>query len=324
MSSEWRRFGWQQMTFLAPADWYLTKISTERASGELWLADANQVTRLQIKWNDASSEKKVNPKATLTAYLASVERAAKKRKLPFRTERDLRFFRGGQTDVSSLEGYHWISTEEAYGAIWYSPKSLRVTLTQVNGVAGEGDLKGLAKRVINSLSDAPQGEDDLWAAYDLTCSVPGDFALAEQHMETGRTELGFTRGKQGEKLALARYGLAAIALERVGDLGDWAYQQRFKRWYSYDLKRELANYGNWSCVRFTGIKKSWRERLRHRIYGFLRRRLPVALTAWVWHCPEQNVILLVEQQHDPRDESLVPRLADQMLAAPVLLPAPKG
>ncbi|MBI5831202.1 MAG: hypothetical protein HZB16_02705 [Armatimonadetes bacterium] len=323
MSSEWRRFGWQQMTFMAPADWYLTKISTERASGELWLSDAD-LPRLQVKWNDAAREKKVNPKGTLTAYLASIERAAKKRKLSWQAERDLRFFKGGQADVSSLEGFHWTSEIEAYGAIWYSPKSLRVTLSQVNGKTGESDLKALAKRVLNSLSDAPQGELDLWTAYDLTCSVPHDFTLAEQHMETGRTELDFVRGKQGERLACARYGLAAIALERVGDLGDWAYQQRFKAWYTYDLKRELANFGSWSCVHFSGLKKSWRERLRQRIYAFLGRKLPVALSAWVWHCPEENVILIVEHQHDPRDDSLVPRLAEHMLSRPELVAPPKG
>ena len=73
---QWRRFGWQHIEFEAPADWYLSKISTDRATGELELTDKNQLPRLQLKWHDARNSKSVNPAGTLTELLKGVQRSA--------------------------------------------------------------------------------------------------------------------------------------------------------------------------------------------------------------------------------------------------------
>lgn len=318
----WRRFGWQQLSFVAPADWYLTKVSLDRSAGELWMADA-QMERLQIKWSDTSREKNVKPGATLSNYLQHLERAARRRKLPWQCDRDLRLAVPAQPDASSVEAFHWSADIESYGAIWYSPQAQRVTLFQVNGPLGGEGLRHTARRVITSLLDASSGDADLWTAQDLTCSIPASFGLTKHLLQTGHTELGFTRGKLGEAMAIARYGLASIVLERAGDLGDWVDQQRFKLWHTYRLERDTVQIGDRLMVRFRGSKAAGRERLRRRLYALVGLPLPIYLTALCWHDAESNSISLVEYLHSLNQGDLAQHVAQQMPSAPILLPPPK-
>lgn len=322
MESPWRRFGWQQMELVAPAEWYLSKVSTERAAGELWLT-GDGLPRLQIKWLDASKEKKVNTDATLEAYLAGLEKAARKRKLGWEVERDTRLVGKGDRDVSSLECFHWRSDVDAYGLIWYSPDSQRVTLAQVNGPTGDPAVKTLARRVLGSLHDSPRGQYDLWTAYDLECRLPHDVVLSGQTVETGHSELNFTRGRHQEILSVARYGLAAIALERAGDLGDWAWQQRWDTWHRFAVERTACTVNGCPAVRFAGLKRSGLERLRQRAFSYVRGKYPIALSALAWHCAESNALLVLEQVRDPRDPDLSDSLAELIPCQPTLLDPPK-
>jgi hypothetical protein len=323
MSTPWRRFGWQQMELAAPSDWYLSKVAAERAAGELWLADA-LMPRLQVKWLDATRQKSVDTGDTLKRYLAGIERAARRRRLDWEQERDVRLVSRGGRDVSSLEGFHFRSEMEAWGVIWYNPESLRVTLAQVNGPPDEPGLKGLARKVLGTLHDAPRGERCLWTAYDLACAVPLAFALAGQTMETGHTELNFTRGRQQETLTFARYGLAAIALERARDLGDWAWQQRWKTWHHFRLERAVTTVAGCPAVAFTGLRRSRVDRFRQRAFSYLGARYTIALSALVWHSVEANALLVVEQLRDPRDPDLVPALAEHVPCQPLLIEPPRS
>jgi hypothetical protein len=322
MTTQWRRFGWQQLELLAPAAWHLSKVSSERANGELWLAD-DALPRVQIKWLDATREKSVNPAETLAAYLKGIEKAAKKQRLGWECQRDLKIL-GRRAGVSSLEGFHWCSELEAFGVIWYNPDSQRVTLAQVNGRPGEPQLKALAKQVLGSLRDAPVGADDLWTAYSLETRIPRSFELAQQTTNTGHTELAFTRGRHGEQLAVARFGLAEIALKRAGDLGDWAWQQRYKLWCKYGLERCEATVGGLPAVAFRGQRSRLLERARWRAAAFLRQRYALNLGALVWHSAEANALFIVEHQHDPRDPDLTTAVSEQTPCQPTLLDPPKG
>jgi hypothetical protein len=266
----------------------------------------------------------VDPAKTLTGYLLQSEKSARKRRVEWSCERDLHLVGRGGRDVSSIEGFHWRSELEAYGVIWYSPSSERVTVAQVNGPLDEPGLKTLAKRVLGSLRDAPAGALDLWTAFDLECRVPRDFILATQSMETGHTEMSFTRGRHGEALTISRWGLASIALERVGDLGDWAWQQRYKTWHKYSLEREATTIGDEEAIIFRGRRTSLTERVRWRVFGWLGQRWALGLTAVVRHCPEANAIVLVEHQFDPRQPELALDLSAHVPGRPPRVPAPKG
>lgn len=322
MDSPWRRFGWQQMELVAPADWYLSKVSTERAAGELWLTCDNR-PRLQVTWRDATKEKRVNTDATLDAYLGGLERAARRRKLGWEVERGLKLITKGDRDVSSLECFNWRSDVEAYGVVWYSPTSQRVTLAQVNGPLGDSGLKTLAKRILGSLYDAPRGELALWTAYDLDCSLPHDAVLSGQTIETGHTELNFTRGRHQEIISVARYGLASIALERAGNLGDWAWQQRWSQWKSFAAEREERIVNGCPAIAFHGLKRSVLERLRQKVFGFVGIKYPVALSALAWYSADSNALFTLEQIRDPRDPELVDQLAEQIPCQPTLFDPPK-
>ncbi len=308
------------MRAVVPADWYLSKVSRDRASGELWLTDA-ELPRLQVKWLDATRQKSVDTKTTLERYLEGLQQAAKKRRQPFALDRDVQVVGKAGRDISSVEGYRFTSEIEAYGVIWYSPSAERVTMAQVNGALGEPGFKTLARQVLASLHDAPQGERELWTAYDLECWIPAGFELVNQAVETGRTELKFSRGK--ETLTVGRVGLAAIALQRAGDLGDWAHQQHYKEWITFDLERTAATHHDCPAVDFRGGKKGLTERFRRGAYGFFKQPYPFALSARVWHCEAANCLFLVEHLRDAGAEDLLDEVCEPIPCQPVLYDSPK-
>ncbi len=302
MSIKWRRIGWQQTELCCPEDWFLAKIAAEQIAGELWLSDP-LMPRLQIKWFDASKQKAVDPGATLANYLDGLEKQAKKQKQPCSIERDIQVVGKAGRDISSLEGFHWQSDVQGYGAIWYSRAAERVTLAQVNGALDEPDLKSLARQVLASIQDVPAGDDSLWTAYDLVCRIPREWALTGQAMETGRTELKFAKGKN--TLTITRYGLASIALERAGDLGDWAHATRFKDWITYRLDRDEGDRDGHPTVTFRGRKKGALESFREWIYHLVGQPYPARLAAQTWHCQEANCLFIVEQVHDSRSAEIL-------------------
>lgn len=320
MSSMWRRIGWQQTELCCPEDWFLSKIAAEQASGELWLNDP-LMPRLQIKWFDASKQKSVDPGATLDNYLDGLSKQAKKRRQPCTIERDVQTVGKAGRDISSLQGYHWQSEVQGYGAIWYSRAAERVTLAQVNGPLDDPDLKGLARQVLASIQDAPPGDDSLWTAYDLSCRIPRDWTLAGQTMETGRTELKFAKGKNA--LTVTRYGLASIALERAGDLGDWAHGLRFKDWITYRLDRDESPHAGLPAVTFRGRKKSPVERFREWVYHRFGQAYPSRLAAKVWHCAEANCLFIVEQVHDSRSTEILEAVCATIPCTPETFKRPK-
>ncbi len=321
MTTEWRRIGWQQMQAVVPANWYLSKISTDRASGELWLAD-EVLPRLQIKWLDASRQKAVNPTETLDRYLQQLEKQSKKRRLAFAVERDIRLIHKAGRDISSVECFRWTAEMQAYGVIWYSRAAERVTLAQVNGELDEQDFKELAKGVLTSLKDASDEATDLWTAYDLECRLPPEWQLLGQRMETGRTELKFGRAK--DLLTITRFGLASIALQRAGDLGDWAHSERYKEWVTFRLERDETAWQGYPAVTFRGPKRSWAERARQRTYNFLGLPYPAQLAARVWHVAEANCLYLVEHLHDRRSAALLEPTCLTIPPRPQLLSGPRS
>jgi len=320
MSTKWRRIGWQQTELCCPEDWFLSKIAAEQASGELWLNDP-LMPRLQIKWFDASKQKSVDPGATLDNYLDGLAKQAKKAKRPCEIQRDVQVVGKSGRDISSLEGFHWLSEVQGYGAIWYSRDAQRVTLAQVNGALDESDLKNLARAVLASIQDAPEGEDSLWTAYDLSCRIPKGWTLAGQTMETGRTELKFSKSKN--TLTITRYGLASIALERAGDLGDWAHGLRFKDWITYRLDRDEGEHGGHSAVTFRGRRKSAMEKFREWIYHLVGQAYPARVAAKVWHCEEANCLYLVEQVHDSRSDEILEAVCASIPDTPETFNRPK-
>ncbi len=321
MSSRWRRIGWQQMQVVVPEDWCLSKIGLEKAEGDLWLADA-EMPRLQIRWLDTTKQKSVDPQATLERYLQQMERQARKRKEDFSVERDIKLIARGGRDVSSLECFRWQADAQTYGVIWYSRAAQRVTLAQVNGPLGDSEFKALAKQVLGSLQDTLDGDDALWTAYELSVRVPHEWPLLAQTMETGRTELKFGRGK--DLLTINRYGLAAIALQRAGDLGDWAFSQRHKDWSTFDLARTEGRQGEHEAVTFRGPKKGLTERIRQRTFGFFHLPYPFLLSARTWHCAEANCLFLVEHLRDAHSDDLLDRICETMPPAAELLASAKG
>lgn len=320
MPEGWRRFGWQQMTFVAPVDWYLDKVSIDRAEGELYLSDG-ALPRLQIKWLDAAKQKSVDPKATLDRWIAQLEKQARRRRIEFSADRDIKLIKRGKREVSSFESFRWRGDIEAIGLIWYSPAAQRVTLAQVNAPLGDEGLKQLARQVLGSLYDTPQGEHDLWTAYDLECEVPREWKLKNLVTETGHTELTFEQGK--ESLTIGRWALAEIVLERSGNLGDWAHSQRFKSWITHRLERLEGDHAGLPAVDFQGLRKNPLDRLRAAVYNFCKASYVVALTARAWHCAEANALFLVEHLHDRRTRPLVDELAARIPCAPRPAKPPK-
>ncbi|MCC7493003.1 MAG: hypothetical protein IT204_11665 [Fimbriimonadaceae bacterium] len=318
--AEWRRVGWQQMQAVVPAEWFLSKIGTDRTAGELWLAD-EAMPRLQVKWLDTAKQKSIDPSVTLENYLRQLEKQAKKRSQRFGSERGLKLIGKGKRDISSLEGFHWSAETQAYGVIWYSPSAQRVTLAQVNGALDDPACRTVARQVLGSLTDTADAEGDLWTAYDLECRLASDWVLTGQRMETGRTELRF--GWQKDTVSFSRVGLAEIALQRAGDLGDWAFSQCYKEWSSFRLERAVGQWQGHPAVTFVGPRRSLGERARQRCFRFVGLPYPFLLAARVWHCVERNCLYLVETIRDRRSPDRLDSFCATVPDSPAALPAPK-
>lgn len=321
MSNAWRQTGWQRIRFLAPSDWFYSKIGLDPASGDLWLADA-ALPRLQIKWTDVAKQKQVDPAGTLDQFLKQMERQAKRKKLDFSYDRDTRLVSKSGRNISSLESFHWTADVETHGAIWYCATSARVMLCQVNGEPGEKNLKATARRVLNSIENDPaEVEEVLWTAYDLECRLPTAYKLTGQTMETGHTELKFTKGP--ETITVARYGLASIALARADNLGDWAHDQRHKPWLTFRLDRDESPYHDCPAVAFAGRKRSFGDRARARIFNFFGASYIGHLSARAWHCVDSNCIILVEHHRDARSEDRLDAVCETVPCVPADLPTPR-
>ena len=290
-SVEWTHFGWQGIQFDLPSDWNLAVVNGDYNSGYLRLDDDNMV-RIELKWEGRRNRLPIGK--VVTNYLASMEKRAKKQKLPFECKRDLKFAVLPDHDYECMS---WVSDFSALSVASRCNDCGRVVLARVLYRKGDGG-KAAARRVFSSLRDHPEGDAVVWQFFDFRCATPKGLELERSSLKTGSIEMYFCDRK--DEMEVCRVALAQIALKRLS-LRDWFHEHYRKRLKGMLFEVEKAPYRGHPgllCLGRTSIRKSMFAGLQRRRYLHCR----------VWHCPEADKLytlrLVSSSEEDERFEAL--------------------
>lgn len=166
-------------------------------------------------------------------------------------------------------------TLDSRGLLLYCPECRRATLLRVYGEAnGDGRTLDL---ILASFADHADGDDLLWAVYDIRCLLPARARLAAHEFQAGRYILTFSL--DDTRLTLFRFKPAAVLL-RNRDLPAFGAQ----------LAGTARRSGSPCPDASTWVESaSGPGRLIRRL-----QRKPVWSWLKLWHIPEENVILAVK------------------------------
>ncbi|HIE09356.1 MAG TPA: hypothetical protein EYP65_05850, partial [Armatimonadetes bacterium] len=210
---------WQGISVEVPEDWTLGDIGAGERSGYLRLDDRD-MPRLEVKWEHAPRGS--DPELVVRRFLNMLKRGRKgqraeevRRGLPLIPEREER----------KTLCFLWRGNFKGYGAAWFCRECKRAVIAQVLGRADERGLEELAKEVLSSLRDHPEGEETVWSVYGLTVVVPSDWRLLGFRFLTGYLNLKFGRGK--DTVTVHRWAMAEHLLSE-GDLFDFLLQRGSK------------------------------------------------------------------------------------------------
>jgi hypothetical protein len=274
-SRAYRTFGWQGINLTVPADWDLRTKQGNYQAGRVRLADEHAV-RLELRWQAARSSG--HPGDTVSAYLASLDKAARKRGQRLSVQRGLKL---GSPPGVEAECYRWAAEGQGVAMLSRCDRCGRLVHVQLTGARDE-PLRGLARTVFASLKDHPADGGHLWSFFDVQFTSPRGLPLTSSDLRTGCIRMGFSRGLT--KVEFVRLSLAATLLAGKG-LDRW-----FREFYQKPLKRRSFRTRPCPVRAHDGIAVEgapWLICNPLRLVG--RRRL---LRAACWHCDRTNRIFI--------------------------------
>lgn len=290
-SPDWTHFGWQGIQFDIPADWNLAVVNGDYDSGYLRLDD-DEMVRLELKWEGRRNRLPI--KKVVGNYLASMEKRAKKQKLPFEVKRDLKF---ATLPNHEYECMSWVSDFSAMSVASRCKDCNRVVLARVLYRKGDGG-RAVARRVFSTLQDHPQDDLLIWQFFDFRFASPEGFPLDRTTLKTGSIEMYFYDRR--DEVEVCRASLAEVLLKR-NRFRDWFYEYYRKRLkgFVYEIKKEpYRDHKGLICTGRTSIRKSLFSGLQRRRYLHCR----------AWHCPETDKLyifrLVSTDEEDERFDKL--------------------
>jgi hypothetical protein len=285
-----KQIGWQGITLNVPDGWEVTGFSGEFKEGYLRIDDGESQS-CELKWGSWGKREKKEPDVGVRAesYLASLERAAKKKKQSLSGKLSAAP-NGAARPERLVAGFTFTGEKRAVGLSLYCKESRRLLIAQVQGATSK-----VAEAVLASIEvrDATEGWRR-WTLYDLCCDVPSDYALATQQVMNVYMMLSFARGC--ERLTIEQWSVADVARK----------DSYLDIWMSMNAKGELSQmtteveevgggvHGH-DAIRFVGrfqlglpLFTALRESLRQFKMPALR------FTARAWECPQGNKLYLVQ------------------------------
>ena len=304
---DWHLVGWDGVTVRVPSDWNIGAISRDQQGGYLRLDDQER-PRLEIKWS--SSAGFVDLEETVDKYLKQIQRSRKRGQPEIEIDRDVKVISKRKVGKDALETFAWRAEENAYGAAWLCKQCGRVVITQVIGPVDNAKLRQLAEKVIATVTDHPTDGWTTWAAYDFVAQVPEDFALNKQKMMTGLIEFSFVR--ETEKITVARWGMANVALRRRS-LDAWAQQQLGKSLRLYGPESESIEYRGHPALALIGKRLPPFQGVQRFFRHLFGRRYADQLRGYVWHCEPENKIYMVHAYLDHDNYELAEQIRDRIV-----------
>lgn len=285
----YKTFGWQGVTVTVPAEWELVSTRGRYNAGYVQLADRD-TARLELRWEE--TQRLAPPSETVDAYLARLQKTARKKGTELSVQRNLRLASPVGKDV---ECYRWVSDRQAVAMLSRCGACQRTVHLHVLGGPGES-LKGVARTVFASLRDHPEGGTELWEFFDVIFRTPAELALRQQSLKAGCIRMAFA-GRCGT-LEFVRASLAEVVLAR-SSLRQW-----FEEFYEKALRRRSFRIEEQQIKGHTGLSVEGKARFTVnplRLFG--RRR---ALRAACWHCDETNRLMICAFDGLKRDAGIFP------------------
>ena len=305
-----KTIGWQGFTLDVPDAWDLTGFSGDETDGYLRIDDSEE-QGVEVKWGTESAKAKSepDPSARLESFFGTLEKTAKKRKLPLTTK---------ETDAPktvrqperNAQGFQWVGDRKAVGAIWYCRTCRRVVIAQVLGNTSGHGLTGRAETILGTLQcHSADPEWRTWALYDLHTEVPSSYRLESQQLMNVYLRLTFAhRDSRAARLSVEQWSVANVARK----------DEYLDTWLSLNTKAEMAHaqyaadedtINGHPALALTGSPKfgtPWVEVVKQA----LRFERPATkFSAIAWECEPSNKVYLVEAMRPGRVPDPVSEMA---------------
>lgn len=306
--------GWQGFTVEVPERWDLTGFSGDETDGYLRIDDSAE-QGIEIKWGTESEKSKTepDPEVRRESYFDTLEKAAKKKKLPLATK-EVNAPKHALRDDRNVTGFSWTGDRKAIGVVWYCRTCRRVVIVQVLGDTTGRGLTARAERLLDGIAcHSADPEWRTWALYDLHTQIPADYRLESQQLMNVYLRLTFAhRHSRAARLSVEQWSLANVA--RKGEFLDV--------WLSLNTKAEMgsARYAadegsvnEHDALLLSGgprFGNPWMEVVKQA----LRFERPATkFSAVAWECEPSNKVYLVQAMRPGRVPDPVGEVADRTL-----------
>lgn len=303
--------GWQGFTLSVPEGWEISGFSGSYDEGYFRVDDGREMG-LEIRWATEPKKRKkpLDLEVRTEAYLASLGRAAKKKRLDFTSEHHA-LPPGVQREGREGFGFSWTGDRKAYGALWLCQTTRRVVIAQVLGdKSGRKGLATIADQLLSSIEnqDTEPGWR-LWSLFDLTLSLPSRFQLTSQQLMNVYLRLTLSDGT--ERLSVEQWAVANVA-RRDAYLDSWLEVNARGELTQARFTVEEASHAGHEAIALRGglaFGQPWVQALREVLS---LHRPATRFSAMAWECPESNKIYLVESLRPRRAADPLPEILSRL------------
>jgi len=294
-----------------PSNWEISALSGEYDNGYIRMDDEAS-SRMELKWSK-TKEKKPDLQKILDEYFKGMRKRLGAREDGLKIKRNIELIKDDSFFKDrDVVFYNWKTDVRANGAIWFCKECKRVIVIQLMGYLKENMLSDTI-RILGSVHDHPNGQINLWSAYNFSVEVPRRYQLDKRKLMSGYISFSFIDGSR--ILNIERYGLADVLLKNA-DLEKW-----FRSYYAKDLKKYgfsiqlLSSVGEKDHrLRMIGQEKRFIDGIPFsplQVFDKIFRRKQIAV--YFWHCLESNRIFIVTAVSKRGAEELVSQVASSIV-----------
>lgn len=305
------KFGWQGITMEIPSTWELSALSGDYDNGYIRMDDES-VPRMELKWSK-SREKKLDLQKILDEYFKGMRKRLGTSADGLKIKRNIELIKNEEFFKDrDVVFYSWKTDVRANGAIWYCKECRRIVVIQIMGYLKESILNDTI-RIIESVHDHPDGQVNLWSAYQLSVDIPRRYQLDKRKLMSGYLMFSFIDGSR--VLSVERFGLADVIL-RDADLQSWfrSYYAKNLRGYGFSFEEDqLLNNEYDQKLKLSGQERRFIDKIPFSplfvIDKVMRRKQVVAR---FWQCKESNRIFVVMAMSKKGADEMVAQVASSI------------
>ncbi len=304
------KFGWQGITMEIPSNWEISALSGDYDNGYIRMDDENS-PRMELKWSKLR-EKKPDLQKILDEYFKGMRKRLGENADGLKIKRNIELIKNEDFFKDrDVVFYNWKTNVRANGAIWFCRECKRIVVIQIMGYLKESMLSDTI-RIFESVRDHPEGQTNLWSAYQLSVEVPRRYQLERRKLMSGYLSFSFIDGSR--TLTVDRIGLADVILKDT-NLQSWfrSYYSRQLRGYGFSFEPINSEEDDDYRIKMSGQAKRFIDRIPFSplfvIDKILRRKL---ISAYLWHCKESNRIFVIMATSKKGADELVHQVASSI------------